>query len=319
MNKDDYILKPNSLINSYAVEKGVEVVIQGQTLLFKEMELDILNILLKQIQQSLFYNNIDDYKEFNPFSVSVKGLKKELNINSNNYIKLIKDAIIGLKEKDIVLRNFTHPTRTNDLGEYIKYSEFHTSIFSNIGFRINKKEIVEDKINANTIIDIELDNIFYYLLKKPTLKHKKFSKYELFVKYKKKKDKYLSEDDIKKEYDLLIDENKKPVNYTLINEKTVKSLKSKYSKKLYELLSYKLSYQIKSKKTVSYDYFKYDLFEINLLFGINETGMTYINKIFKRNFDEVKEKIVKEFNLNELQYESYNSDKQIIFTFSVNK
>ena len=88
---------------------------------------------------------------------------------------------------------------------------------------------------------------------------------------------------------------RRKVNYTAIDLTTTREIRSKYGKRLYEhLLSLK---GYRNEFTLRID-------DLNKLFGVNESGISYFTKIFKRIYNQVNEKIP-------FKYEVHKKDKCI--------
>jgi hypothetical protein len=325
------ILKPNSIIQGIVVDKeqnankGVVAIDEIETTLsFSADEFDLLNTILKNVQNDIFYaqaNNENDYNSLNPYSTSFKELKKDLGINDNGYVQRIHNTLMSIKSKDMYLKNFTHPTRVNEYDEPIVYDAFHSSVINNIGYRNLSGEVVE-KTDANSLIDIELDSVFMWLMMKPTTKHK-LSSYEKFrSKMIRIHHSNISEEDIKKAYEKERIEKAKKVSYTYLNTETSRKIRSDAGKRLYEELRSRIDYQVKSKRTIKFEYFDITLIEFNKMFGWRETGMSKLNKLMGRVFDNkktfsIKDAVESECKIENLKYESHNSDKKISFTYSI--
>lgn len=349
---ENYLLKANAIIQGYVVEKLekqnihnedliVEAIPKAEdnhkievedgkikvnggkaqtTLTFTSVEYNILNIILKRVQENIFYTNIENYKNYNPFSITFKDLKKSLEMKNANYVQEIHTSLMSLREKGFILKNFIHPNNKDENGNFIKYKAWYSSIITEFGYRTNTNSVIEDidKISANDVIDLELSSLFKFLLQKPVEKNYYFEDYEKFKLFAKKKNPFISEEQIKEIYNEQKKDKQRQVSYTVINHSKTKQIRSVLGKRLFEELHSRISYQVNSKKTVSYNYLKLTLQDFNLIWGKNETGMKNINKFFRRrtNWDIIKQFLEEELPIENLEYESYNNDKFIEFTFS---
>lgn len=345
-SKENYILKANSIIQGYVVQKQEELDIHNEdlivevevkegkvkvgeneeqkTLTFSSMEFDILNIILKKMQESIFYTQIENYKSFNPFSLTFKEIKQALGLKGNSYVQEIHSAFLSLKSKDFLLKNFIHPDRTDENGNFLKYKVWYSSIITEFGYR-NPQNIKVDNhkyLTGSDYIDIELSSLFKWLLTKPKEKQYNFNEYSKFKEFAKIKNPFLTEEQIKDIFEEQKKDQLRKVSYTTINHSKTKQIRSNYGKKLFEELYSRISYQTKSKKTVNYGRFKLTINDFNLMWGKEETGMSRINEFFKRrnNWKQIKDFLESEDSLKiqNLQYQSYNRDYFIEFTFDPN-
>lgn len=242
------VLKHNPVIRGYFENKE-----NGNITILNEFDFDLLNVMYYRTQQNLFTYDTVEYLNHKKKKFFVHDIKKELNLNSNRYIDMIKESLNRIYSVEINLKDYTDPISGK------KYEWKKTRIINSFAKFKNSDNIFEIEFNEDFIVSI---------MRHPKPKQK-----------------------IKE----------RTGNFTPIDIKTTRSIKSKYGKRLYEYLK---SLKGKSMK----NYVVMDIESLNRLYGTNHKQLNRVTEITKRIYEKVNEKFP-------YTYEIYKADKKICFRF----
>ena len=160
-----FVLKHNPVIRGYF--KNID---DGNITILNEFDFDLLNVMYYNTQQNLFTYDTIEYPNHKKRGFFVKDIKKELKINSNAYIEMIKSSLNRIYNVEINLKDYKDPIsgriyewkKTRIISSIAKFKnsdnefeiEFTDDFIASIMRHPKPKQIKEARIGNFTPIDI---------------------------------------------------------------------------------------------------------------------------------------------------------------------